>query len=262
MGRIFRKCETRLQRILTCTKRQKIAGTMKTVYLVCLVAAGAAFAFAADHCNRNDGGCVPVVTDPDPTDPPKPINCPVCQVRAIAEKCTNPDKFVPTCNGDKFAKYQYDEAKDEHFCVYIDGTEITEPVTRKPGKGEGEACASFPDMPEAAPTEGPSKTPCLDKRRKLEKREISSVVQRLANTQGFLRLPRQRINIGGASTPAVNPSRAPSLKRKHLIKLTAVSTEISVTLVRETDFSRHPGTAPGTSPAPADLPITANAIPG
>ena len=64
---------------------------------------------------------------------------------AIAEKCTNPDKFVPTCNGDKFAKYQYDEAKDEHFCVYIDGTEITEPATRKPGKGEEAACASFPD---------------------------------------------------------------------------------------------------------------------
>jgi len=164
MGRIFRKCETRLQWILTCIKRQKITGTMKTVYLVCLVAAGAAFAFAADHCNRNDGGCVPVITDPDPVNPPKSINCPVCKVRAIAEKCTNPDKFVPTCNGDKFAKYQYDEAKDEHFCVYIDGTEITEPATRKPGKGEGEACASFPDMPEAAPTEGPSKTPCLDKK--------------------------------------------------------------------------------------------------
>merc|ERR1712002_1358395 len=129
MGRIFRKCETRLQWIFTCTKRQKITGTMKTVYLVCLVAAGAAFAFAADHCNRNDGGCVPVVTDPDPTDPPKPINCPVCQVRAIAEKCTNPD-------------------------------------TRKPGKGEEEACfLVFPDMPEAAPTEGPSKFPCLDKKR-------------------------------------------------------------------------------------------------
>merc|ERR1712136_102872 len=101
MGRIFRKCETRLQWILTCIKRQKITGTMKTVYLVCLVAAGAAFAFAADYCNRNDGGCVPVITDPDPVNP---------------------------------------------------------------GKGEGEACASFPDMPEAAPTEGPSKTPCLDKK--------------------------------------------------------------------------------------------------
>jgi len=69
-------------------------------------------------------------------------------------------------NGDKFARYQYDEAKDEHFCVYIDGTEITEPVTRKPGKGEEEACfLVFPDMPEAAPTEGPSKFPCLDKKR-------------------------------------------------------------------------------------------------
>merc|ERR1712002_555647 len=143
MGRIFRKCETRLQRILTCTKRQKITGTMKTVYLVCLVAAGAAFAFAADHCNRNDGGCVPVVTDPDPTDPPKPINCPVCQVRAIAEKCTNPDKFVPTCNGDKFARYQYDEAKDEHFCVYIDGTEITNPSLANQEKGKRKLVSLF-----------------------------------------------------------------------------------------------------------------------
>merc|ERR1711931_452956 len=74
MGRIFRKCESRLQWILTCIKRQKITGTMKTVYLVCLVAAGAAFAFAADHCNRNDGGCVPVITDPDPVNPPTPIS--------------------------------------------------------------------------------------------------------------------------------------------------------------------------------------------
>jgi len=163
MGRIFRKCETRLQWILTCIKRQKITGTMKTVYLVCLVAAGAALAFGKAPCNRDDAGCVPVLTDAEKGDDPDPINCPLCEVRAIAEKCTNPDKFVPNCNGDEFARYQYDEAKDEHFCVYIDGTEITNPATRKPGKGEEAACASFPKLPEAGPTPAPS-TPCVDRK--------------------------------------------------------------------------------------------------
>merc|ERR1719187_717759 len=150
-------------KILTCIKRQKITGTMKTVYLVCLVAVGAALAFGKAPCNRDDAGCVPVLKDDTPSPEPDPINCPLCEVRAIAEKCTNPDKFVPTCDGDKFAKYQYDEAKDEHFCVYADGTEITNPVTRKPGKGEEAACASFPDFPEANEEKEP--TPCDDRKK-------------------------------------------------------------------------------------------------
>merc|ERR1719187_285430 len=150
-------------KILTCIKRQKITGTMKTVYLVCLVAAGAALAFGKAPCNRDDAGCVPVLKDDTPSPEPDPINCPLCEVRAIAEKCTNPDKFVPTCDGDKFAKYQYDEAKDEHFCVYVNGVEITNPATRKPGKGEEAACAGFDDLPAEPPIAKP--TPCDDRKK-------------------------------------------------------------------------------------------------
>ena len=52
--------------------------------------------------------------------------CLHCQAEAVALQCTNPDIFVPTCDGDLFAKYQYHEAKNQSFCVYMDGTEITE----------------------------------------------------------------------------------------------------------------------------------------
>merc|ERR1712240_719956 len=80
-------------------------GKMKTIYLVCLVVAGAALAHGwACENDPTRPTCVPIFKPPGPGPKGPEINCPLCQVRAIAEKCTNPTVFVPACDGKDFPK--------------------------------------------------------------------------------------------------------------------------------------------------------------
>merc|ERR1712243_176580 len=145
---------------LGCVQRHPTIGKMKTVYLVCLVVAGAALAKAT--CNLKDRAyCAPILTEDDNPVTPDPPECHICQARAIAEKCTNPKKFVPACDGNKFARYQYDPEIDEHWCVYIDGQEITDPTTRGTGDVDPAKCAAFPERPEKSEEK---ETPCTDKK--------------------------------------------------------------------------------------------------
>merc|ERR1712112_267248 len=126
-------------------------GKMKTIYLVCLVFAGAALAHGwACENDPTRPTCVPIFKPPFPGEPgPKP-NCPLCQVRAIAEKCTNPTVFVPACDGDDFRKYQFDAHKNERFCVNKAGKEF--PKSRTKGPGDPKTyCNAFKKKDDAPP---------------------------------------------------------------------------------------------------------------
>lgn len=114
---------------------------MKTIYLVCLVVAGAALAHAWCKSDETRPTCVPIETDPD-ENPKVKNDCPLCQVRAIAEKCTDHTVFVPACNGNNFRKYQFDAHKNERFCVTPAGKEIA--GSRKKGPGNPKTyCNAF-----------------------------------------------------------------------------------------------------------------------
>merc|ERR1711955_34936 len=89
--------------------------------------------------------CIDFITTPPTGKPVPPIDCPRCQAEAIANKCGNPDTYVPVCNGNVFAKYQYDAQKNEHFCYHVNGDEI--PETRGTGDVDPSVCNAFPDLP-------------------------------------------------------------------------------------------------------------------
>lgn len=146
---------------------------MKTIYFFCFALAGAALATAK---LGDKPSCVPVVVAEYIVDVFPNYKCLHCQAEAVALQCTNPDIFVPTCDGDLFAKYQYHEAKNQSFCVYMDGTEITELlpystgvlhfVTREYGRGDPARCDVYPNLPPWHPdiqVELP--TPCFDKKK-------------------------------------------------------------------------------------------------
>merc|ERR1711872_1062058 len=129
-------------------------GKMKTIYLVCLVVAGAALARAWGCPGKISPTCIPIFKPVKPGPGPTPVNCPLCEVRAIAEKLTNPSVHVPICAGDVFRKYQYDKATKERFCVTRDGEEI--PKSRKKGIGNpAKYCDAFPIKDKTTPAKRP-----------------------------------------------------------------------------------------------------------
>jgi len=129
---------------------------MKIAYLVFLVVAGAALVKAA---SKEWPNCIDFYLPPPETEK---INCPRCQVEAIAAHCGNPSTFVPVCDGEVFAKYQYDPVKNEHFCYYTNGEEI--PESRAPEDVDPSVCDAYPDVDPASVAVIES---CEDKKAKL-----------------------------------------------------------------------------------------------
>jgi len=70
-------------------------------------------------------------------------NCATCQLQAIAHCMADPLTFIPNCEGDAYAKYQYSARQNESFCYFPDGTE----VIGNRQKGKNNICDELPSRP-------------------------------------------------------------------------------------------------------------------
>merc|ERR1719495_636150 len=101
---------------------------MNSIFLACLVLAGAAAIADSKHKGKCGGKDVPMcalVYDrrAKPTPPPKP-DCSTCVAEAMAMRLTDKSIWIPACNKDNsFKKEQYDADKNESFCVNPYGEE-------------------------------------------------------------------------------------------------------------------------------------------
>jgi len=110
---------------------------MNSIFLACLVLAGAVAIADSKHKGKCGGKDVPMcalVYDrrAKPTPPPKP-DCSTCVAEAYALRITDKSIWIPACNKDNsFKKEQYDADKNESFCVNPYGEE--DKGTRVKGK--------------------------------------------------------------------------------------------------------------------------------
>merc|ERR1719187_249511 len=110
---------------------------MNSIFLACLVLAGAVAIADSKHKGKCGGKDVPMcalVYDrrAKPTPPPKP-DCATCVAEAYAMRLTDKSIWIPACNKDNsFKKVQYDAANNESFCVNPYGEE--DKGTRVKGK--------------------------------------------------------------------------------------------------------------------------------
>jgi len=94
------------------------------------------------------------------------VDCLLCQARAVARRIRDDlpanQVYKPVCVGRKFAHQQYNEYKNEVFCVEIDGTEIL--GSRQKGKNGN--CKKFPRKGTKPKTVQPTQPAlCMRKRR-------------------------------------------------------------------------------------------------
>merc|ERR1712133_13041 len=164
--------------ILSCwrTRAPRKQRKMNAINYVFILIAGAAVASAGYYCKT--GFDVPACLlieaaklppGPQATQDGRRVDCLLCQARAVARRIRDDlpanQVYKPVCVGRKFAHQQYNEYKNEVFCVEIDGTEIL--GSRQKGKNGN--CKKFPrkgSKPKPKTVQPTQPALCMRKRRK------------------------------------------------------------------------------------------------
>jgi len=141
---------------------------MNAINYVFILIAGAAVASAGYYCKTgfDTPTCLLIEAAKLPSGPQAapavPVDCTLCQTRAIALRITDKSVYKPTCNGRRFAHQQYDDNKNQVFCVESNGQEI--PGSRQKGKNGN--CKKFPrkGAKQVKPQAAPAVKLCVRKR--------------------------------------------------------------------------------------------------
>merc|ERR1712002_125033 len=140
---------------------------MNAINYVFILIAGAAVASAGFYCKTgfDTPACLLIEAAKLPSGPaaapPVPVDCTLCYARAVALRITDETVYKPKCVGRRFAHQQFDQYKNQVFCVESDGHEI--PGSRQKGKTGN--CKKFPRKgAKPKPRAAPAAPLCIRKR--------------------------------------------------------------------------------------------------